>query len=87
MQLKEEISEISDKSIYGKDFKVDDISDTATNFPGGPSQNYELSCYENICVCCGVCCIGQCICLNVLTCCVCNQKCSFTYSLGTSYSK
>lgn len=88
MELKEEISEISaDKSIYGKEFQVDDISDTAANMPSNALQNYQLSCYENLCVCCGYCCIGKCICMNVLTCCICSKCCSFTYYLGTSYGR
>lgn len=39
MELKEELSDISDKSIYGKEFQVDDISDPAS-FPSGLTQSY-----------------------------------------------
>jgi hypothetical protein len=85
MELKEEISQIQDKHIYGPEFEVDDISDPAANFPPNMNQRYQLTCYENMCVCCGKLCIAQLTCFNVFTCCMCSRCCNFTHYLSTSH--
>lgn len=64
---------------------MDEITDPESNFPPTyRNATYQLGCYENLCVCCGKCCIGFIACCNVMTCFMCTKCCKFSYSLPTS---